>query len=285
MIKEESWAKLNLSLNLLPQKLPNGFYPVKFINCETDLHDELFFEARAKDIEIICEDLRIPQENNLAYKAAIFLKKLVQNPKLGVKITLKKKIPLKAGLGGGSSNAAATIKGLSQLWQTHLTEQTKHLLAGKLGKDVYYSLKGGLCEVSGDGSKVVTLEDNLQVFHLLIIVPKEEKPSTAWMYQHLNKEQIGKNIDKYKKLYNAIKEKNKKGILNNLFNDFESLAVASFPIIQKIKKDLEKADASKTLLAGSGLSVVGFYETERQAVKAKEKLLKIYPQIIYAKTK
>ena len=285
MIKENAWAKLNLNLHLLPQKLKNGFYPVKFINCQIDLNDKLLFEEKDKDIEIVCQHPQIPQQNNLVYKAAFLLKQIVQKPKLGAKITLRKNIPVKSGLGGGSSDAAATIKGLCRLWQTHLTEQDKHLLAGKLGKDVFYCLKGGLCEINSDGSCVFSLPFNLPTFWLLIIVPRQEKPSTEWMYKHLEQNKIGENLAKLAKIKKGIKTKNKSEILNNLFNDFETLAASFYPVVKKMKEDLEKAGAAKTLLAGSGLSVVGFYETEEQALKAKEELVKIYPQIIYAKTK
>lgn len=286
MIKENAWAKLNLNLHLLPQKLKNGFYPVKFINCQIDLNDKLLFEEKDKDIEIVCQHPQIPKpKNNLVYKAAFLLKQIVKKPKLGAKITLQKNIPVKSGLGGGSSDAAAAIKGLCKLWQIHLTEQDKHLLAGKLGKDVFYCLKGGLCEISGDSSHVFSLPFNLPTFWLLIIVSKQGKPSTEWMYKHLEQNKIGKNLAKLAKIKKGIKTKNKSEILNNLFNDFETLAASFYPVVKKMKEDLEKAGAAKTLLAGSGLSVVGFYETEEQALKAKAELTKIYPQIIYAKTK
>ena len=148
MIKEKAWAKLNLNLHLIPKRLKNDLYPVRFINCQINLFDELSFETIKKKIEGIAED-------NLIYQAAILLKKLVRNQDLGARIYLKKNIPIKAGLAGGSSDAAAAIKGLAKLWKIKLSQSQLNYLADKLGKDVHYCLQGGLCQIEGDGSKII----------------------------------------------------------------------------------------------------------------------------------
>lgn len=286
MIKENAWAKLNLNLHLLTPKTAAGFYPVKFLNCQLSLADELSFKENDQKIIIDCTGFGVPQgRNNLVYRAADLLRKRIKKPKLGVRITLNKNIPIKAGLGGGSSDAAATIKGLTKLWQINLTKKDNQFLAENLGKDVFYLLIGGLCEVGQDGRQITPVKDKLPVFDLLIITPKDKKSSTTRMYQKINPLTIGKNTAKYTQLLQAIYENNKSAILANLFNDFETLAMSSYPVVYNIKEDLEKTGVQQTLLAGSGLSVVGFYETKKQAFAAKEKLTKIYPQIIYAQTK
>jgi len=285
MIKLKAYAKLNLNLHIIPRPLKNSLYPVKFINCQLDLHDDLFFERIKNKIKIISDNSQLSKtENNLIYKAAVLLKKNVNDPSLGAKIRLEKNIPVKAGLAGGSSDAASTLKGLIKLWQIKITPNQLLKIAGQLGKDVFYCLKGGLCEVLSDGKVVNNLKLTLPKLFLVIIVPDKNKSSTGWMYQNLNKEVIGKNLDKFEKLKKAIIFKNNKEIIDNLFNDFESLAVNEFPLFAKIKDDLVSNGALKTLLAGSGLAVVGFFEEEKKAKTTFNNLKVKYKNILWTKT-
>jgi len=277
MIKIKAYAKLNLNLHIIPQLLKNGLYPVKFINCQINLFDELSFVPIKKKIEGVTED-------NLVYKAAVLLKKLVNNEDLGVRVYLKKNIPTKAGLGGGSSDAAATIIGLAKLWKINLSQGQLDQLAGQLGKDVFYCLKGGICEVLSDGSVVHGLKLALPKLFLMIVIPNKDKPSTAWMYQNLDRQLIGKNLEKFKRLKKAISDRNKKEIIDNLFNDFESLAIKKYPFIEKIKDDLVGEGALKTLLAGSGLAIVGFFVDKKKAVNAFNNLKDIYKNILWTET-
>jgi len=278
MIREKAYAKINLNLHLIPKRLNNNFYPVRFINCQINLFDELTFKSIKNKIEGVSED-------NLIYKAAILLKKLVKDQNLGAKIYLKKNISVKAGLAGGSADAATTIIGLSKLWKIKLNQSQLNYLADKLGKDVYYCLQGELCQIEGDGSKIIFLDSKLPKFWLVIITPEEKKPSTAWMYNNLDINNIGKNRFKFEKIKEAIISKNKKDIIKNLQNDFESLAVNCCSNIINIKNDLIDNGALNTLLAGSGYSIVGFFDSKNKAVNAYENLKVKYKNIFYASTK
>jgi len=260
MIIEKASAKLNLNLHLLPKKLDNNFYPVRFINCQIDLSDDLSFQKIKNKIVLITDDKELPLGmDNLIYKTAHLFKKLIGNNELGVKINLKKRIPIKAGFGGGSSDAAATIKGLEKLWEKKLNDSQKKYLASKLGKDVFYFLKEGLCQVSDDGSLVNKLAYKIPNLYLIIIIPKIKKPSTGWMYNNLNLKSIGRNLKKINVLEKAIIKQDKEEILSSLFNDFEDTVIKLFPIVKEIKNDMIKAGAINTLLAGSGLSMTGFF--------------------------
>jgi len=278
MIREKAYAKINLNLHLIPKRLNNNFYPVRFINCQINLFDELTFKSIKNKIEGVSED-------NLIYKAAILLKKLVKDQNLGAKIYLKKNISVKAGLAGGSADAATTIIGLSKLWKIKLNQSQLNYLADKLGKDVYYCLQGELCQIEGDGSKIIFLDSKLPKFWLVIITPEEKKPSTAWMYNNLDINNIGKNRFKFEKIKEAIISKNKKDIIKNLQNDFESLAVNCCSNIINIKNDLIDNGALNTLLAGSGYSIVGFFDSKNKAVNAYENLKVKYKNIFYVSTK
>ena len=285
MIKEKAWAKLNLNLHLIPKKLKNDLYPVRFINCQINLFDELSFKSINKNVEIVCDNNNFKKEENLVYRTAILLKKLIKDQNLGAKIYFKKNIPIKAGLGGGSADAATTIIGLSKLWKIKLNQSQLNYLADKLGKDVYYCLQGELCQIEGDGSKIIFLDSKLPKFWLVIITPEEKKPSTAWMYNNLDINNIGKNRFKFEKIKEAIISKNKKDIIKNLQNDFESLAVNCCSNIINIKNDLIDNGALNTLLAGSGYSIVGFFDSKNKAVNAYENLKVKYKNIFYASTK
>jgi len=278
MIREKAYAKINLNLHLIPERLNNNFYPVRFINCQINLFDELRFKSIKNKIEGVSED-------NLIYKAAILLKKLVKDQSLGAEISLKKNIPIKAGLAGGSADAAATIIGLSKLWKIKLNQNQLNYLADKLGKDVYYCLQGGLSQIEGDGSKIISLDSKLPKFWLVIITPEEKKPSTKWMYDNLDINKIGKNQLKLEKIKQAIILKNKKDIMENLHNDFELLAINYCLKITNIKKDLIDMGALNTLLAGSGYSMAGFFDSKDQAIAAFENLKVKYKNIFYASTK
>jgi len=285
MLKARAYAKINLSLNVLPHRLVNGLWRVKFINCQINLFDELFFINRPKKINLITET-KIPNiNNNLIIKSAHLLKDLIGDKDLGAIIKLKKKIPIKAGLGGGSSDAAKTLIALAKLWNFKISKPNLHHLAEKLGKDVHYCLDGGICQIGGDGNKVTSIKSYLPRLWLVIITPNVSKPSTAWMYQHLSIDTIGKNLNKYNNLLVGIKRNDKNRIIENLFDDFEELAAKKYSIIKQIKKDLLSCGAKKAYLLGSGLSVGGVFKSKFDSQQAYLKLKNAYPEIIWTHTK
>lgn len=286
MIRKKAFAKLDLAIHITPNKSKDSYYPVDYIVCQINLFDELLIEKKEQDIEIICNKSNVPKnKENFIYQAAQLLKEIKGDKKLGAKITLVKNIPIRAGFGGGSSDAATNLQALQKLWKIKLTQSQISNLAKKLGKDFYYSLHGGLCEVQGKGKnyKVFPLSSKLPKFWLLIIVPLEQKPSTGWVYEHLNPKSIGQSLDRFKRLKKAIYENDKKNILENLHNDFENSVSSYFPVVKKIKEYLIKAGASAALMAGAGLSVVGFFESEETATSVKKKLRGRYKQVIITK--
>lgn len=272
-------AKLNLSLNILPQKRPDGLHPVKFLNCQISLFDQIKIQPSRKNQITYQPKQLLKPKNDLLSQA---LRLLPQKENL--KITVQKNIPIRAGLGGGSADAAALINYLNKKWQLNLSLQKRFSIGQRLGLDVVYCLLGGLCLVSGSGEKVTPLKIPLPKLHLLIITPQISKPSTAWAYQNLNLTKIGQNLPKLVKLKKAIKEKNLKSITQNLHNDFEYSIIKSFPQIDMIKKDLKKSGALNSLLCGSGLSVFGLFTTKNSAQKAFNILKNLYPTVFLTNT-
>ena len=272
-------AKLNFNLHVLPQKLADGYYEVRFLNHQVGLADEIILEESANGTSLICDIKQTPLgEKNLAYRAAQIV--MSQFPdRGGIKITLKKKIPVAGGLGGGSADAAAVINGLDKLWKLNLKKEEKLKIAQNLGMDVCYCVIGGTCLVTGAGEKIEKLPFSIPQIPLLIVSPTLQKPSTSWAYGQLNSGKIGRNLHKLEGLTAAIKEKNIVAIAKNLYNDFEEPIFAVYPEVKEIKEKMIESGALGSLLAGSGLSVFGLYRDEKTAQKAYHFLQKQYHQV------
>lgn len=286
-MKIKSFAKINLNLHIHPKKTGDQFTPLTLINHQINILDELEFSNQPNKIELTCypKNILSNDESNLVFQTAAKLKEFSQNPKLGVKIILHKNIPITAGLAGGSSNAAATLKSLVKLWHLKITKQKLQEIASSLGKDVPYFLSTKLCRLTGFGDIPHPIKFNFPKFYLVIIYPNNsQKPSTGWMFQHLDFSQTGKNLNKSDLLLSAIKSKNKNEILQNLHNDFETIVFNYFPETQKIVDDLVDHKADTTLLSGSGLGIIGFFKTKTSAKIAFEKLKKDYPKIFLTNT-
>jgi len=310
MIKAKAFAKLNLNLHLFPEKDEYGFYPVKFVNCELNLHDELYFEKQKNKIDLICDNKKLSNKNNLVYKTALLLKKVVKDKSLGVKITLKKNIPIKAGLGGGSSDAAVTLRNLIKLWKIKLNKAQVQNINKQIGSDVAFCYKGGVCSVTNQGSKnvcVYSINNNClfsqeQCFAIhscdqacklsrvprlwvVLIVPEKQKKSTEWMYKNVNQTVIGNNLGKYAKLIEGMKEKNKDKIFANLHNDFEDIVRQNNKEMLELEKQLDDMDADKVFIAGSGLTVVGLYKSKKKSLTVFRQLKIKYKNVIWTYTR
>ncbi len=286
MLKLKAYAKINLNLHLIPKKLKNGLYPIKYVNCQINLFDELIIENSKYNIDLIYKNTELPKkEQNLIYKAAILLKNEAKNKNLGAKIKLTKNIPIKAGFGGGSSDAALVLLSLIKIWKVNITKKQLFNIANKLGKEVFYFLKGGVCEVLKDGSVVNKLKENAPKIWLVLISPKQKKPSTNYMFNKLNAKKIGAQQSKFIEMKKAVLKQNKNNIIKNLHNDFETCSLKKYPEILKIKEDFKKSGALNSIMTGAGLYVVGFFINKDAATKAYNKLRIKYKSAILTNTK
>lgn len=285
MVKLKSFAKINLNLNVLPNKLKNGLFPVKYINCQINLYDDIEIEKIENKIILTSNHKNLPKwDKNLIYKAVSLLKLEVNNKKLGVKVNLKKNIPIKAGFGGGSSNATAVLLAVIKLWNLKINNKQLLKIADKLGKEIFYFLKGGVCEVLNDGSKVNKLLVKIPKIWLVAIGPNQKKPSTEYMFKSLKLKEIGKSQNKFNGLKKALIKKDKKLIVQNLHNDFETFALKKYPELNKIKADLIKSKAVNATMTGAGLYVIGYFDKKEIAKKAYDKLKNSYKSVIFTHT-
>ncbi len=286
-IKLNSQAKLNLFLSI-GSKLENGFHEINSIFHQINLHDKISIKKIDENKTIIKSNIKeIENEDNLSFKAASLLRKNYGINE-GVEINIDKKIPLGAGLGGGSSNAASTIIALNNLFNLNLNKNKLMEFASKIGSDVPFFVEGKTCFVSGIGDKIERIDANLKL-NFVIIKPDIEI-STKWAYDELDQQRdvpINNNFDnneKIKKLISNIKNNDIKKIAENLHNDFEPIIFKKYPIIKTIKNNLIKNNALNALLTGSGSAVFGIFEDKEKAKEAYSELKEKYPSIYLTQT-
>ena len=269
-IRLPSFAKINLSLRVLGKR-PDGYHEISTTLQTISLHDDLFLERNVNgDIALFCDDTEIPQgADNLVVRAARSLKDHYSAP-AGVDIRLHKRIPTRAGLGGGSSNAAVTLLALNKLWQTNASARDLVAIAADLGADVPFFLHGGSAKGTGTGTTLTTLPDE-EVMHLIVVHPRASV-STAEAYQALNSPPLTSN-NPIPILAGSPNQgqfsESTPGRVVELENDFESVIFDMEPEIKRAKSALITAGARSALLAGSGSSVFGIFanrDTQQSAV-------------------
>jgi 4-diphosphocytidyl-2-C-methyl-D-erythritol kinase len=260
-ISLKSPAKINWFLSVL-QKRDDGYHNIISPMQCVDLFDMLSFEE-ADEIQLQ-SDLDIPAEGNLVYKAAVLLKK-VSGYNLGARIELRKNIPVAAGLGGGSSNAAYTLIGLNRLWGLNYNKSALMGLAAEIGSDVPFFLAGPLALVEGRGEKVTELQTDRSLDVLL--VKPDVSISTAWAYDSFKTRLTKKAVD-IKLFCQALDRKNFAFLRDCVFNDLEDVVVGKYPVVGAIKRMLVQNGALFSLMSGSGSSVFGVFQSNEEAVRA-----------------
>ena len=266
-----AFAKINLTLHVLGKR-EDGYHELVTVFQTVSLHDTIKISAiESSEIAFSCDDRSLPTDShNLVVRAATALRDRV-NTKKGVRIRLEKRIPTHAGLGGGSSDAAATLIGLTRLWELKTSREEFNELAAKLGADVSFFLYGGTARGTGIGDRIEPLEDAPETF--LLIVKPNANVSTADAYKALEKPALTSSNSK-----TILSSSDEKGFfdsssLASLQNDFESIAFALEPEIERAKAALLKAGARGATLAGSGSAVFGIFDSEdaqRRAIQAIE---------------
>jgi 4-diphosphocytidyl-2-C-methyl-D-erythritol kinase len=266
----KAFAKLNLSLNILPNRGERGYFNVQFLNVQAALHDRVRIND-SPQTRMHINQMELEGESNIALRAARVMEERYQLQR-GITIDIEKNIPLTAGLGGGSSDAAAVINGMDKLYHLHISSNEKIAIGAELGMDVCYCVIGGLCRVGGIGSEIQKISHRVPNLDLLIAIPKERKPSTSWAYSTLEEKEIGRNLHKYDELLRGIRVGSPEIVGRNLHNDFEEPIARYFPVTKFIKTLMLDHGALGAALAGSGLSVFGIFESTAGAARARKQL-------------
>ncbi len=266
----KAYAKINLGLYIIGER-PDGFHNIETIFYHINLFDELHLST-ANDISISCSNPKIPTDsNNLCWKAAELLQNEL-NTTNGVKITLKKNIPIGSGLGGGSSDAASILQRLPTLWNKQVHPSLLKKIALKLGSDVPFFLSNSSAYAEGRGEILQNVV--LTLPYWIVLVNPQIHVSTPWAYKILSEKRNG-IFSAPQRLLDQFSQAPIQTILNSK-NDFEEVVFKEFPKIKKIKDQLSEFGAVLSLMSGSGSSVFGLFENELSAQSAVEYFQKEY---------
>ncbi|WP_150275646.1 4-(cytidine 5'-diphospho)-2-C-methyl-D-erythritol kinase [Paenibacillus tepidiphilus] len=261
---EKAPAKINLMLDVL-HKRPDGFHEVEMIMTMVDLADRLELSELKRDSIIISSQAGyIPlDEKNLAFQAARLIKDRY-NVKTGVHIHLDKRIPVAAGLAGGSSDAAATLRGLNRLWRLDIPAQELQELGAELGSDVPFCVTGGTALATGRGERLTPITSPPQYWVILAKPPINV--STAEVYGRVRAASI-ENHPSSLKMREAIEANDFAGICANLGNVLEDVTLKLHPEVQQIKEAMVKLGADGVLMSGSGPTVFGLVQKESKVAR------------------
>lgn len=261
-----AYGKINLGLDITGRR-EDGYHEVSMIMQSVRLHDTLmFFRTRSPKI-VICTDARfVPSgEGNLIYKA-IELVRSEYGLTDGVRVSLKKRLPVSAGMAGGSSDAAATIKAMNRLFDLHMSDERMAELGVKIGADVPYCLMGGTALAEGIGEKLTALPD-MPKCHIVLVKPPIgiSTPAAYKKYDELGTEVTHPDISA---MIGAIENRDLSGVCSLLGNVLQSVTEPENPVITEIKEQMKELGADGVLMSGSGPTVFGLFGERRAAERA-----------------
>ena len=257
-----SFSKVNIGLKVLNQR-DDGYHNIYTIFQELNFGDSIYIEKRDQGCKIIANVDWIPTDkSNICFKAYNEIKKEFSKVK-GLHLKIEKKIPIGSGLGGGSANAAAVLKGINKIYKLKLTASKLEQIAREIGADVPFFIKGGTQLGKGVGDKLTQINKTIIGTYLLVI--PEVSISTKWAYSVIK---------------NKLNDQNKKVNFSSFFNgdysslkifenDFEQIVVPAYPEIGAIKTKLLNLGARFASLSGSGSTVYGIFDDEASAKEAE----------------
>ena len=266
-ISINAMAKINLGLDVLRRR-ENGYHDVKMIMQTVNIYDTLdFVKLQESKIVVKTDTMELPtDENNLIYKAAklLFEKCGVIE---GVEITLTKRIPIAAGMAGGSTDAAAALVGINTLFDLNLFMDELKEIGVKIGADVPYCIEGGTALSEGIGEILTKLPDAPDCF--VVVAKPEISVSTKYVYENLHANELKYHPD-IDGMVEAIRENDLDGVCRRMENVLETVTETKYPVISELKKLLKDAGAENSLMSGSGPTVFAIFKEEEIANRALE---------------
>lgn len=253
-----SYAKVNLSLNVLEKRPEDGYHYVDMIMVPISLADSVRL-TRADILSVTCTpDVAGPMEANLAYKAAVLLRQTA-GVNAGAAIHIDKVIPVAGGLAGGSTNAAAVLKGLNQLWNTGLTEEQLVSLAIRLGSDVPFFIPQRPARVQGIGERLLFVAAPKPLWFVLATPPVEK--STGNVYRLYDALELVNRPD-VAAMQAALAAGDPNAVVAALGNVFEQVMLPLHPAIAELKATMLREGALGALMSGAGPTVFGVVSDE-----------------------
>lgn len=276
----KAYGKINISLDVVGKR-EDGYHLLRMLMQTVDIYDELTFKKCEEGIHISCNKDFVPTDKrNLVYKA-IELFSNTYNIKGGVKVHIVKNIPVEAGMAGGSTDAAAALRAMRDLYKPEVTDKELMTLGVKIGADVPYCILGGtaLCEGIGE---VIT---QLKPFNdkILVVVKPNFGVSTIEVYKAFALKEVKVHPDT-EGLIEAMEKDNLSYVGNNMKNLLETVTIKKHNEIQEIKDFMIKEGSVGSMMSGSGPTVFGFFEDMLTAQRCYEKLKESYKEVFITRT-
>jgi 4-diphosphocytidyl-2-C-methyl-D-erythritol kinase len=269
-------AKINLTLNVL-SKRSDGYHELETVMHKVNLSDRLRFQP-ASGIKVSGNDDSLDWgSSNLVYKAALLILNRY-SPHLGVDIYVEKNIPIGAGLAGGSTDAAAALTGINNLYALSVSPENIFEMAKSLGSDVPFCLPLGPSTALAKGRGEILTPLPLGQPLALVIIKPDFSLSTSEIYRRFNRDNVSRRADT-DAFINALKGGSLTDMACAMENELEAVSVLDYPIIASIKRHLESAGALKALMTGSGPCVFGLFADAASAEKAYAILAETYKTI------
>lgn len=261
-VSEKAPAKINLTLDAL-YKRPDGYHELEMVMTTIDLYDRIdLMDLQSKSIQLESTSGLVPQdERNLAYRAAALLREKT-GVKRGVRIYIDKHIPVAAGLAGGSSDAAATLRGLNRLWNLGLSHEELANIGAEIGSDVPFCVYSGTALAKGRGEVLTPLPSPPPCW--VVLAKPSHGVSTADVFGRLKVQEIEEH-PRTEQMIEALRKKDYESILANLGNVLEPVTMQMHATVRKIKERMSVFGADGVLMSGSGPTVFGLVKKESRA--------------------
>lgn len=262
----DSYAKVNLALDIL-YKRDDGYHEINSIMQQVSLKDTILFSDKKEGITIECQDKDLPLDSsNLVYRAWEKMKEVARTNR-GIHIRIEKNIPIAAGLAGGSSNGAATLKAINQLWDLNLSQKELMGIGKSLGADIPYCILGGTAKSQGIGELLTSLKPFKDKF--ILLANPGIGISTAYAYGKLNLNSDPYDIDG---LIQCMEDEDLACVAKKMKNKMEEPIIKEYPIIADIKMKMLRYGALQSLMSGSGATVFGLFDDKDKMLFAHKKL-------------
>ena len=281
MVKVLAPAKINFTLDITG-KLDNGYHTVDMVMQSVDLCDIVTVEKNNTEINLTCDKDFVPcNSSNTAYKAVQLFAEHC-NINCTVDIHIQKNIPAQAGMAGGSTDGAAVLVALNEIYQTNLTIDELAMIGSKIGADVPFCFYGGTMLATGIGTTLERIEHNLQLNDYYILLCKPYVNVSTPLAYKKSDERPFSSVVHSKSVIKAMQSNNINEFCSQLYNDFDSLLMIDE--VQHIKVVMKENGALASVMSGSGPTVYGVYSTKEQAENTAELLKSEYSDVFVAKT-
>lgn len=276
----KAYAKINISLDIIGKR-EDGYHLLKMIMQAIDLYDVMNINRIDNGIKLSCDKQYVPtDEKNIAYKAAkLFMD--TYNIKSGISIEINKNIPVAAGLAGGSTDGAAVLRAMRDIFSIDVTDEELMELGLKLGADVPYCILGGTALCEGIGEKITPLKSFKD--KILILVKPNFGVSTKEVYKNFDIERVFKHPD-MNSLIRAMERDDLEFISNNMKNLLENVTLRKYSMLKNIKDSMLRYGALGSMMSGSGPSIFGFFDDMLKAQWCFEGMKEKYEEVYITRT-